>query len=84
VLRPSEEHLGVHFSDFDFRVTVKVASLGFTVTLPQQKLPSWEHARMQGERIFFSADAKLPQDTPKPIADLRKKELYSIQARTPH
>lgn len=38
---------------------------------------------MQGERIFFSSDAKLPQDTSGPIAKLRQKELYAIQAR-PH
>ncbi len=34
---------------------------------------------LQGKRVFFCADAKLPKDTPGPIAELRKLELLSIQ-----
>ncbi|CAL8464299.1 g3834 [Coccomyxa elongata] len=37
----------------------------------------------QGKRVFFSADAKLPKDTPGPIAELRRLELLSIQGRNP-
>ncbi|BDA49833.1 Lipoxygenase 2.3, chloroplastic [Coccomyxa sp. Obi] len=37
----------------------------------------------QGKRVFFSADAKLPKDTPEPVAELRRVELLSIQGRNP-
>ncbi len=36
---------------------------------------------LQGKRVFFSADARLPKDTPEPIAQLRKLELLSIQVK---
>ncbi|EIE18646.1 Lipoxigenase [Coccomyxa subellipsoidea C-169] len=48
--------------------------------LPLWISPSSNGACVQGERIFFSSDAKLPQDTSGPIAKLRQKELYAIQA----
>ena len=37
---------------------------------------------LQGKRVFFSADAKLPKDTPEPVAELRKIELLAIQVRS--
>ena len=37
---------------------------------------------LQGKRVFFSADAKLPKNTPETIAELRRLELLAIQVKT--
>ena len=53
--------------------------------LQSMRMPSCEQklltGALQGKRVFFSADARLPKDTPEPIAQLRKLELLSIQVK---
>jgi len=40
---------------------------------------SYEYMILQGARVFFPGEAKLPSETPAAIAELRKNELKTLR-----